>query len=149
VTFLRFGVVLTSQGGALPAIMKPFQYYLGGRVGDGRQPFSWIGLDDLVHAIDFLIDNPNISGPVNIVSPKVVKQNEFAKTLASVMQRPSFFPMPAFILKMMFGQMAEELLLKGQCAYPKRLLDAGFKFQYADLESALNHLLQIQKKNPA
>jgi uncharacterized protein (TIGR01777 family) len=142
VTFLRFGAVLTMQGGALPVIIKPFKFYLGGPAGTGRQPFSWVSLDDVVHAIDFLVETPSLTGPVNIVSPIGVTQKVFAKTLGSVMRRPAFLPMPAFLLKALLGQMAQELILEGQNAYPNVFLDAGFKFQYGDLESALNHHLR-------
>lgn len=143
VVFLRFGVVLAKEGGALPKMMQPFQYYLGGPVGTGKQPLSWVGIDDVIHAIDFLVSKPDVSGPFNIVSPKCVTQKEFAQTLAHVMNRPAFFPMPAFVLKLMLGnEMANDLLLEGQHVYPLNLLDMGFKFSYPDLESALNRILR-------
>lgn len=142
VVFLRFGVVLAADGGALPELMKPFKYYVGGTVGTGKQAFSWVEIDDVIRAIDFLIEKPEITGPVNIVAPDGINQAAFARALGSVMQRPSFMKTPAFMLKLAFGEMAQNLILEGQNVYPKRLLELGFKFMYSEIESALNHLIK-------
>jgi uncharacterized protein (TIGR01777 family) len=141
VVFLRFGVVLSMAGGALPELIKPYKYYLGGTIGTGFQPISWVVIDDVVRAIDFLLSKPDASGPFNIVAPGAVSQAVFARILGSNLNSTSFMRTPAFLLKMIFGEMAEELILKGQNVYPKRLLEMGFKFAYPELESALNHVL--------
>lgn len=143
IIFLRFGVVLAKEGGALPPIMKPFRYYVGGSLGSGKQPFCWVAIDDVIRAIDFLIAKPDTSGPFNIVAPECVFQKNFADTLAKVMGRPAFMRTPGFVLKYLLGiELARELLLEGQHIYPQRLLDMGFRFAYPDLESALNHILK-------
>lgn len=143
VVFLRFGVVLAKEGGALPQIMPSFRYYVGGRLGSGYQPFCWVSIDDVVRAIDFLLTQPDLSGPVNIVSPGCVTQKTFADTLGSVMERPAFMTMPAWVLQIVLGrERARELLLEGQHVYPQRLLDMGFRFSYSDVESALNHIMK-------
>lgn len=142
VTFLRFGVVLAKESGALPMLCKPVKFYLGGSIGTGKQPFSWVSIDDTIRAIDFLAGKSDITGPINIVSPQCVQQKIFSKTLASVISRPSFLKIPAFVITTVFGEMGRELILEGQHVAPKRLTDAGFKFLYPDLESALNHILR-------
>lgn len=139
---MRFGVVLSKEGGALPKLAFPFYFFLGGPVGSGQQPFSWVSIDDLIRAIDFLLGHKAITGPVNIVAPGCVKQKDLAKAIGKVLHRPSFMTTPAFMLKAAFGsEMARELLLEGQHVYPKRLLEAGFEFNYPDIESALRHIL--------
>lgn len=145
VVFLRFGVVLAKEGGALPQMMLPFQYYVGGTVGTGKQPFSWVAIDDVVRAINFLIAKSDVQGPFNIVSPEAVTQRQFAQVLAHLMNRPAFVPMPGFALKLMLGkEMATDLLLEGQHVYPLKLLNMGFQFSYVDLESALNRVLKTK-----
>jgi uncharacterized protein len=143
VLFLRFGVVLAKEGGALPQIVKPFQLYLGGRIATGNQPFSWIAIDDVIRAIDFLLTKRDLSGPFNIVAPECVPERMLAETIGKVIHRPSMIRTPAFALKWMLGeQMAQELLLEGQHVYPKRLLDLEFNFSYPEIEPALMHNLQ-------
>lgn len=138
---LRFGVVLAKQGGALPQITLPFYFFLGGRIGTGQQPFSWIAIDDLIRAIDFLVEKKEYSGPINIVSPNCVTQSELARTISQTLHKPSFMVTPAFLLKFIFGEMANELLLEGQHVYPTRLLDLGFCFSFPDINVALAHIL--------
>lgn len=138
---MRFAVVLDKKG-ALAKLKTPFSLGLGGPVGTGEQPFSWIALTDLISAIDFLIEKPSISGPVNFVAPQCVSQGEFASTFASILDRPAFFTTPAFLIKKVFGEMGEELLLNGQCAYPKVLLTNGFEFAFPRIEEALKHIYQ-------
>ena len=137
VVYLRFAVVLAAQGGALQRIALPFKFGLGGPIGSGNQPFCWVSLIDLAAAIEFLIPKSEIKGAVNIVAPECVAQKQFAKTLGKILQRSSIIPTPAWILKLIFGQMAEELLLKGQHVTPMRLQKMGFTFQYPTIEAAL------------
>lgn len=138
---LRFGVVLSREGGALPMIAKPFTFYMGGQVGAGQQPFSWVVIDDLIRAVDFLMAHPEMKGPVNIVAPGCVTQRDFAKSIAKVLHKPCMLTTPAWVLKFVFGEMANSLLLEGQYVYPKRLLETGFQFSYPDAEPALKYLL--------
>jgi len=141
VVFMRFGVVLAKDGGALPKLVRPFQFFVGGPIGTGNQAFSWVAIDDVIRAIDFLANKPDASGPYNIVAPKCVRERELAQTIAKVMGRPNVVRMPVFILERMLGkEMTRELLLEGQHVYPRRLLDVGFTFTYSDIESALYHL---------
>jgi uncharacterized protein (TIGR01777 family) len=139
---LRFGVVLSKDEGALPQIARPYYLGLGGPIGSGCQPMSWVAFVDVVRAIDFLSEKSDISGAVNVVAPQALMQKDFAKTLGKTLHRPSFMPMPGFLFKLMLGQMAAELLLQGQNVYPQRLLDAGFRFLYPDLGSALANIYQ-------
>ena len=138
VTLLRFGVVLKRGQVVLKKLQLPFSLGLGTIIGSGLQPFSWIDIEDLLQAIDFLIQNPSVQGPVNICSPETVSQKEFAQTLARVMKRPLFLKLPEKVVKLLFGQMGQELLLSGPNVYPRVLLEHQFKFQYANLERALS-----------
>lgn len=143
VVFMRFGVVLAKEGGALPIIMKPFQVYLGGPIGTGEQPFSWVAIDDVVSAINFLLSKPDANGVYNIVAPGAIQQRQLGETLGRAMNRPDVVKLPGFMAKLMLGeQMASEMLLEGQRVYPTRLLEAGFKFSYPDIESAIKHILR-------
>ncbi len=144
VIHLRFGVVLDKNGGALPQIALPFKLCVGGPVGSGQQPFSWIALTDLCAAIDFLIAHPEITGPVNLVAPKCITQKEFAHSLGNALRRPSIMPSPEWAMRLIFGQMADELLLQGQHVVPTRLLESGFKFTTPDIQGTLN---TIYKRN--
>ncbi len=134
---LRTGIVLSSKGGALAQMLTPFKFGLGGVTGTGRQWMSWISLTDEVAAIHEAIVNPELSGPVNLTSPFPVTNREFTKTLGKVLGRPTLFPLPGFVVKLLFGEMGEKLLLEGQKVLPKKLTDLGFRFSYSDLESAL------------
>lgn len=138
---LRGGIVLSRQGGALARLLTPFRLGLGGRVGSGRQWWSWIAIDDLVRAIRFALEG-SLAGPVNAVSPNPATNAQFAKALGRALGRPAVFPFPAFAAKAMFGEMAEEALLTGQRALPARLLDAGFAFDFPELEPALARALE-------
>ncbi|NKB47325.1 MAG: TIGR01777 family protein [Legionellales bacterium] len=142
---LRFGVVLAKHDGALPQIARPFWWGLGGRIGSGCQPFSWISLKDLCRAIDFLIEHPHVQGPINLVAPKCIRQIEFAHSLAHQLHRPSCFTLPNSIVQLLFGQMGEELLLSGQHVIPSRLLDLGFQFALPDIDSALRNIYSTKK----
>lgn len=137
----RIGVVLARHGGALPKMALPFRFGLGGRVGSGKQWMSWIVLEDLVRLILFAVDTEALRGPMNAVAPPAVTNAEFTRTLAGVLHRPALFPAPAFAMRLALGQMADELLLASQRVEPKVAMEAGFRYQYAQLESALHHAL--------
>lgn len=137
----RIGVVLDGNGGALPKMALPFKLGVGGRTGSGKQWMSWITLDDLVRLLIFAVSNDSMRGPINAVAPQALTNEEFSRTLAHVLHRPSMFPAPAFALRLALGQMANELLLAGQRVEPKVAMEAGFRFQYPQLETALQHVL--------
>jgi uncharacterized protein (TIGR01777 family) len=138
---LRFGVVLSPAGGALAAMLTPFRLGLGGPVGNGQQYLSWIAIDDALAAIDFALARPELSGPVNTVSPNPVTSAEFARALGRTLHRPAFLPLPAAAVSLLFGEMGTALLLGSARVMPRRLLAAGFHFRFADLDTALRHLL--------
>lgn len=139
VTLMRFAVVLKHNEGALKKMLPAFKFGLGGTLGSGQQAFCWVYIEDLINAILFLLKHPEITDAVNICAPECVTQKQFAQTLGKVLQRPTLITTPAWLLKMLFGQMAEELLLSGQHVYPEKLLASGFEFRYPTLESALRH----------
>ncbi|MEW5702577.1 MAG: TIGR01777 family oxidoreductase [Candidatus Zixiibacteriota bacterium] len=134
---LRFGMVLSAHGGALVRMLTPFRLGLGGPMGNGQQWVSWIAIDDLVRVVAHVIGDERTSGPVNVVSPEPLTNREFARALGRVLHRPAFLPIPAAALRLMFGQMADELLLSSTRVVPARLLESGFDFRYRDLSSAL------------
>lgn len=138
---MRFGVVLSPQGGALAKMLPPFKMGVAGRVGNGKQYMSWVALDDVLGAMEFALENQKIHGPVNVVAPRAVTNHEFSKTLGHVLHRPAIMPMPAMVARLAFGEMADELLLASTKVRPSRLLAAGYDFQYPELEGALDHLL--------
>jgi hypothetical protein len=139
---LRTGIVLSPKGGALGAMLLPFKLGLGGRTGDGRQWMSWIDVQDMVGAILHILKNDLLQGPVNMVAPKPVRNAEFASTLASVLSRPAIFPMPAFVAKVLFGEMGEELLLGGQKVEAGKLISSGYPFRFRELRESLEGLLR-------
>ncbi len=136
----RLGVVLSPSGGALKKLLPPFRLGVGGRVGDGRQMMSWIGIDDTLAALHFLLFE-DISGPVNLVSPNAVDNAEFSATLGHVLRRPSLLPLPAAVVSLLFGEMGRTVLLGGARITPRVLLGRGFRFQSPDLEEALRELV--------
>jgi uncharacterized protein (TIGR01777 family) len=138
---LRIGLVLSPEGGALKTMLVPFRLGVGGTIGSGNQYISWISIDDMVGVIFHAISQENLNGPVNSVAPNPVTNREFTKTLARVLGRPSFLSVPEFVLRLLIGEMAEEMLLASTRAVPKKLLDSGYKFRYPRLEKALRHLL--------
>lgn len=138
---LRTGIVLSPKGGALGAMLLPFKMGVGGRIGDGRQWMSWIDVQDMVGAIHHILKNDLIQGPVNMVAPKPVTNAEFTKTLASVLSRPAFLPVPTFAVKAIFGEMGDALLLGGQKVEPSRLIASGYPFRYRELRASLEGLL--------
>lgn len=137
----RFGIILDKDGGALAKMLPPFRMGIGGRVGDGKQWMSWIALADVIGALQFALANESLSGPVNFVAPSPVTNAEFTKTLGRVLSRPTLFPIPAFGVRLAFGEMADALLLTSQRVEPSVLSKAGYKFNYPKLESALESLL--------
>ncbi len=139
---LRTGIVLSPKGGALGAMLLPFKLGLGGRSGDGRQWMSWIDVQDMVGAIQHILKNDLLQGPVNMVAPKPVRNAEFARTLAGVLSRPAIFPMPALAVKAVFGEMGEELLLGSQKVEPGKLISSGYPFRYRELRESLQNLLK-------
>jgi uncharacterized protein (TIGR01777 family) len=143
---IRIGVVLSAGGGALAKMLTPFRMGVGGRVGSGKQWMSWIALDDVIGGIKFVLSTESLSGPVNFVAPQPVTNAEFTKTLGKVLSRPTLFPIPAFGVRLAFGEMADALLLSGQRINPARLKQAGYKFEYAELESTLRHALLESSK---
>jgi uncharacterized protein len=138
---LRAGIVLSREGGALDRLLLPFRLGLGGRVGSGKQWWSWLELGDLVAAIRFSLEG-DIAGPINLVSPNPVTNAQFTKALGKALGRPTLFPFPSFAARAMFGEMADEALLTGQRALPARLLEAGFGFELAELGPALERALE-------
>ena len=137
----RFGIILDTNGGALKKMLPPFRMGVGGRIGGGQQWMSWIALDDVIRGIEFALVNESIRGPVNYVAPHPVSNAVFTNSLGKVLSRPTIFPIPAFAIKLMFGEMGEALLLGGQRVAPERLLGGGYEFSYSQLEAALAHIL--------
>jgi uncharacterized protein (TIGR01777 family) len=139
---IRTGVVLSAEGGALQQMLPPFRFGVGGRLGSGRQWMSWIHIQDMVGAIHHAMKTDLLQGPVNFVAPKPVTNAEFTETLAGVLKRPAIFPVPAFAIKTLFGQMGEEVLLASQRVEPARLVTSGYPFQCSELRKALEALLK-------
>ncbi len=138
----RFGIVLSRAGGALDKMLLPFKLGLGGRLGNGRQYMSWIGLDDAVAALHWMLESRALSGPVNVVSPHPVRNLEFTRALGRALKRPTPFPVPRLGLRLALGEMADEALLASQRVEPRKLLDAAFSFSTPDLDSALSVALE-------
>jgi uncharacterized protein len=135
----RIGMVLSGAGGALRPLLIPFRLGIGGVIGTGRQYMSWIALEDLVEVISLALTNEAWNGPVNAVSQSPVTNAEFTKTLGRVIKRPTLFPLPAFVARLLLGEMAEALLLTSQRVEPAVLKASNFEFQYPSLEAALRH----------
>jgi uncharacterized protein len=138
---LRFGMVLSARGGALPRMATPFRFGFGGRIGSGKQWVSWIALEDVVGVIRAALADERFGGATNVVSPHPVRNVEFTHALASTLHRPAIFPVPAFLLRLALGEMADELLLAGQRVEPEKVLAAGYEFRFADLQGALRAIL--------
>jgi uncharacterized protein (TIGR01777 family) len=138
---LRIGVVLAAEGGALAKLVPIFRAGLGGRTGDGRQWMSWITIDDLVEAIVFALACDQLVGPVNAVGPRPEMNAEFTRVLARVLHRPAIAPVPAFVVRTIFGEMGHEILLSSTRVLPRQLERAGFAFRHSNLRSALEAVL--------
>jgi uncharacterized protein (TIGR01777 family) len=141
VVHLRTGMVLASRGGALARMLPLFRLGLGGRLGGGRQYVSWVTLDDVVGAVSHVLLTETLRGPVNLVAPQPVSNRQFTATLGRVLRRPTLLPAPRFALRIILGQVADELLLASTRVVPKRLLDTGYQFRHPELETALRHVL--------
>lgn len=139
VVALRIGVVLDREG-ALKRMVMPYRFYLGGPLGSGNQWLSWIHREDLIKMMQFILDHDELKGPVNGTAPNPVTMREFANTLGEVLQKPSRFTVPEFLLKLGLGQMSE-MLLHGQRAIPEKIINAGFRFRYPNLRQALEDIL--------
>ncbi|HSE41859.1 MAG TPA: TIGR01777 family oxidoreductase [Acidobacteriota bacterium] len=137
----RFGIILSSKGGALKQMLTPFKIGVGGKIGSGNQYFSWISIDDAVRAIYHIVMTESLQGPVNLVTPTPVTNAEFTRILAKVLKRPAIFPMPKAAAKVAFGEMADELLLASARVSPAKLLQSGYPYQYPELEGTFRHLL--------
>ena len=138
---LRTGLVLSRNGGPLKPMLLPFRLGLGGKIGSGRQWWSWIHIDDFVAAVGHNLQNESVKGPVNMVSPSPITNAEFTRTLAQALRRPAIFPIPAFAARLALGQLADEALLASGRVKPKKLITSGFHFRYSDLEPALEALV--------
>jgi len=141
VVYARTSLVLSNKGGMLPAVLPLFRLGLGGQLGDGTQPWSWITLEDEVRALMHMIDRTDLRGPVNLAAPGAVTNAEFTRALASAVHRPALFRVPAFALRMAGEDFANGMMLGGARLVPNRLLNSGFIFEHPDLQSALTALL--------
>jgi uncharacterized protein (TIGR01777 family) len=153
---LRIGLVLSRDGGALKPMLLPFRLGLGGKIGSGRQWWSWIQIDDIVSAIHHILQNASnsnverrasppghqISGPINMTAPNPVTNTDFTKTLAATLKRPAILPVPAFAARLAFGELADEGILASARVVPRKLVESGFQFKYGDLRPALEDLLK-------
>jgi len=137
--FCRFGIILDKNQGALPKVAFPYKTFIGGNIGHGRQWMSWIHIEDVVKGITFVIDHAEIEGPVNFTSPHPVSMQAFGQILAMVLHRPHWLPVPGLILRLFLGEMST-LVLEGQKAVPKKLLETGYQFKYPDLNEALKNI---------
>jgi uncharacterized protein (TIGR01777 family) len=142
VAHMRVGVVLAKDGGALPPMLLPFRLGLGGRIGNGRQYWSWVALDDVVGGFVFALHDEHVSGPVNVVAPQPARVSDFVHTLGDVLHRPTIVPLPAFAVRMLLGEMGETLLLDSAKVMPTKLETAGYKFIHPDLSGALQAALE-------
>jgi uncharacterized protein (TIGR01777 family) len=138
---IRTGVVISARGGALPLMALPFRLFVGGPIGSGEQWFPWISLADETAAIRFLIENQAATGVYNLCAPNPLKNKEFGKVLGKVLNRPSYFPVPALVFRLLFGEMST-ILLDGQRQVPERLLQLGYNFRSSQAEQALRDIYQ-------
>jgi len=139
---IRSSLVLGKEGGVFLRLVKPFRFFVGGHLGSGKQWFSWIHLEDEVNAILFLMQKEDLNGVFNLTAPHQLIQKDFFHILGKIMRRPSWFPVPGFVLRLIFGEMAKDTLLSGQRVIPNRLLEAGYRFLYPQAELALKDILE-------
>ncbi len=139
---IRSGLVLSREGGVLPRFMMPYRFYVGGWLGHGRQWLSWISLEDEIRAIRFLMESSDLAGPFNLTAPNPITMRQFSRALGQVLRKPAWTTVPAFVLRLVFGPMADEVLLASQKVTPKRLLGTGFTFKYPELQAALEAILR-------
>lgn len=138
---IRLGMVLDANGGALPKMLLPFKWGLGGVIGTGEQYMSWISLSDVVHAIEHIIANESLSGPINLCSPQAVTNRQFTQTLGQVLHRPTLLPLPSWLANIVLGEMAPALLLASSRVLPIKLIQSGFTFQHATLVGAFKSMI--------
>jgi uncharacterized protein (TIGR01777 family) len=141
VVVLRFGIILSAEGGALKKMLTPFRLGAGGPLGSGRQWMSWVHISDVAGVIRRAIEGGSLAGPVNVVAPEPVRNDDFARALGRALHRPAALRAPAFALRLALGEMADALLLSSQRVAPQRLLADGYPFRFSSLESALADLL--------
>jgi uncharacterized protein (TIGR01777 family) len=139
VATMRLGIVLGQNGGAMAKMIPAFKSFVGGPLGDGKQWFPWIHIHDLVAAVAFIIDHPELKGPFNFCAPNPVRNRDLARTMGKVLKRPSSIPAPALMLRLILGEVGS-VLLESQRAIPERLVKQGFTFKYPDLESAVREI---------
>lgn len=137
----RIGMILSADGGALKQMLVPFRFGLGGRFGSGKQYMSWIAIDDVIEILILALNKESMKGPVNVVSPEPLTNTEFTRILGEVIHRPTVIPLPSFAARLVFGEMADELLLCSTRVEPKRLQQEGYQFLYPNLKAALQHIL--------
>jgi uncharacterized protein (TIGR01777 family) len=140
VVLLRTGLPLDSSGGALPRLALPFHFFAGGRLGSGKQYWSWIHIDDWIRMVRWAIDEPDVNGPLNATAPAPATNRELAAALGHALRRPAWAPAPAFALRLLLGEMADALILSGQRVLPAKATQGGFEFRYPDLDSALQQI---------
>lgn len=138
---IRLGVVLGKNGGALKKMLPPFYFGLGGRIGSGKQSMSWVHMNDVIKAVNFLVNDKRLDGVFNLTAPGAVSNAQFARAIGKTISRPTIFPLPGFVVKTLFGEMGESLLLKGQNVLPQRLLKNDFTFEFPELDAALTEIL--------
>ena len=142
--YLRFGVILSTQHGALSRLLPIFKLGLGGTIGSGKQYMPWVSIDEIAPVVEFIISNHILTGPVNVVSPQSITNKEFTKIVANTVNRPAIFKVPGFILKSTLGEMADELLLSSTKVIPQKLINAGYLFNKADLEIAIQTIINSE-----
>lgn len=140
--FVRTGIVLSREGGALSKMLPPFKAGVGGRIGDGKQRMSWIALNDMVRVYQYCLEHSHVRGPVNAVAPQAVTNLSFTKTMGKVLGRPTFLPLPAVVVRTLFGEMGGETVLSDLSVTPDVLTKNGFIWKYPELEAALKQILE-------
>ncbi|HGH7177005.1 TPA: TIGR01777 family oxidoreductase [Bacillus wiedmannii] len=138
--YARLGVVLGTDGGALPKMLLPYQFYIGGTIGSGNQWLSWIHIDDVVHLIDFIIHKEEIDGPLNFTAPLPIRMKEFGETIATIMKKPHWLPVPSFMLHTLLGEMSI-LVLEGQHVLPSKAIEHGYQYTFPAIDHALQNIL--------
>lgn len=138
--YARFGVILGPDGGALPKMLLPYQFYIGGTVGSGKQWLSWIHIDDVASMIDFIIHKKEIDGPLNITAPEPIRMKGFGETIATIMKKPHWLPVPSFMLHALLGEMSI-LVLEGQHVLPSKAIEHGYQYTFPTIDHALQNIL--------
>ena len=138
--YTRFGVVLGADGGAFPKMLLPYQFYMGGTIGSGNQWLSWIHIDDVVRMMDFIIHKKEIDGPLNVTAPLPIRMKEFGKSIATIMRKPHWLPVPSFMLHALLGEMSI-LVLEGQHVLPSKAIEHGYQYTFPTVDHALQNIL--------